>query len=304
VFASKDRLVQPDRRELPLVDVAHVHGKIEVIPGALHPAMGEEKSVDLVRVGAVERRAAFNALPIGKPRVEHAMHNDVGERAVIGMNAAAFSAEDDLRTMGSDQARHRHSHGHRIGQQPVEAIEHEALDSEGCRRPKGLVAPDVRLGITGRLAVGQIDEEHAKSLCRELGRGAAHRHVEIVWMGTEPEDVVSHHVLSIEPASCVPSRVRPSGQANDLRRACGSHRCPQAYSRQGREKFPATADLSYVCVRRLAGRRGCGSASHFVEEIQELPVGDTRSVARLASAGPSVTDGLRPRLCRGQHSWE
>jgi hypothetical protein len=52
-----------------------------------------------------------------------------------------------------------------------------------------LDAPDVRLSVTGRLAVGQVDEEHTQALKSELGRGAAHCHLEVVGMCTECEDV-------------------------------------------------------------------------------------------------------------------
>jgi hypothetical protein len=76
-------------------------------------------------------------------------------------------------------------------------IEHETLDSQNCRCTHRLLTTDVGHGVTGGFAVGQINEQHAKSLRGELGRGAAHGDLEIVRVRTECEDVVRHRLPAL-----------------------------------------------------------------------------------------------------------
>src|SRR5712691_9011222 len=73
LFTLKDRLVRADRSELPIVETGHVDREIESRPGPFHPAPGEEQSIDFVRLRAVERRSALDAIPVRQPRVERAV---------------------------------------------------------------------------------------------------------------------------------------------------------------------------------------------------------------------------------------
>jgi len=149
----------------------------------------KEEALDLVRVRAIKRAASFDAIPMGKPRIKHAVHHDVREGVMVGVHAVAGCSEHESRTMGSDQASDGQSNSRRVSQKPVATIEHEPFDAQCCRRPNGLLAPNVRLSVTGRLSIGQSDEEHTQAVKSELGRGATHPHLEVIRMGPEREDV-------------------------------------------------------------------------------------------------------------------
>jgi hypothetical protein len=90
----------------------------------------------------------------------------------------------------SDQARDRQSRLRRVADQAISKWQRESIDTQNRRRLRRLFGPFAMFGVSSRLTVAEIDEQHRSPLSHQLRGGAAHDRFEVVWMCGEGEDVV------------------------------------------------------------------------------------------------------------------
>jgi len=159
--------------------------------------VAKEQTIDLVRFGPVQRIAAIHLVPFRQPRVEHAVHDDVGHSRVVWMYTGSRRREDKPRFVNADQARDRQTRFDRITNQAVVKRKRDSTDAKDGRRLLGLIMTHAWDGMARRFAVTEIDEEHTHPAAHEHRGCAAHHNFQVVGMRTEGHDVESLRIYSI-----------------------------------------------------------------------------------------------------------
>jgi hypothetical protein len=139
-----------------------------------------------------ERRAARHALPVVQPRVEDRRARQAADNCVIGMDTGIGGGENEPWLVLADELRDRDPQLGRIGDETILAIEKDSVSAEMCGGPAGLLRTHAGSGEVTRLAVAQVDQQHAQPLARQQRNRAAHLYLGVIGVRRDHHHVIGH----------------------------------------------------------------------------------------------------------------